>query len=410
MKNDGAHPFLLFASSVLAWLLLTACTMGLVWPLLGVAWLLVWASRVARLARWREEGVAVGPLQLPRVHACLLHCCARLGLRALPHLYVLPRHALAAPRAWRVRGRDYLMLPVEALAVLERCGDDALRFYVGRELARLTSRRPGLGGWLPWPGAWYMRAQVYRCDRLGLDCCVEEGAFDAACRVLALLALGEHGAVDIGAWIAQPEPGGGLWRSLRELLADRPPLRRRMGQLRGDPSCFTYHPLAWPLAALLPRRGRSVRGCLFLAAYGGVACAVLLALAQAPLAERRRAEEHLRLDSAYQLGLAAANNVGAYLARENRLPASVAAAGFDLGSNGVVEAIDIGGDGALVVRLGPPLRGQRLYLAPWRREGALRWRCHGVAGAAPALLPPACRGGPEPEVLTVQLADTPAHY
>jgi hypothetical protein len=410
MKNDGAHPFLLFASSVLAWLLLTACTLGLVWPLLGVAWLLLRASRATRLARWRDEGIAVGPLQLPRVHLCLLHCCARLGLRAPPRVYLLPRHALAAPRAWRVRGHDYLMLPVEALAVLERGGDDALRFYVGRELARFMPPRPAWSGWLPWPGAWYMRAQVYRCDRLGLDCCVEERASEAACRVLALLALGERNAdaVDIGAWIAQPEHGGGFWRSLRELAADRPPLRRRMETLRGDAASSAHHPLAWPLAILLPRRGRSVRGCLFLAAYAGVACAVLLALAQGPVAERRRAEEHLRLDSAYQLGLAAANNVGAYLARENHLPPSVAAAGFDLGSNGVVEAIDIGGDGALVVRLGPPLRGQRLYLAPWRREGALRWRCHGVAGAAPALLPPACRGGPEP--LTIQLADTPAHY
>lgn len=411
VPGEDGHEDLLFALlaalSVLVWLMLTVCTLGLVWPLLVACHVLALPFRSALVARLRGDGVLVGPAQRPLLYACLEHCCARLGLTELPQLYVLPGGAGRRRPGARFLGRHFLVLPCAVVDALD--GDEeALRFYVGHELGQIAGVRPLRRWWLavmaglPLLGAAHARAGVYRCDRLGLACCNgdAQAASAAGLRALAVLAAGGRGAraFDPDAYSAQADASGGFWMSLNELLADRPWLCKRMARLRhgaglADAQPFPRrHALAWLLAALLPRRGRGLLGGLFMCAYAGVLLAVLVSLVQAPLARRRQAEHQTRLASAYQLGRAAADDVASYLAREHRLPATVAAAGFDLGRNGVVDAIDVVGNagGALVVRLGPPLRGQRLYLAPGYEHGALVWRCRAGGGIAAGQLPPGC--------------------
>lgn len=404
--EDGHEAFLsllLAALSVLAWLMLTVCTLGLIWPVLAVLSALVLPLRSALIARLRGDGIAVGPAQRPALHACLVHCCASLGLQELPRLYLLPGRAGSQRLAGRFLTSTYLALPADIVDAL--AGDEAaLRFYLGHHLGQFAGGAASRRRWLavmaglPLLGAAHARAQVYRCDRLGLACCGGDAA--AGMRALAVQAAGGRAAalLDADAYCAQAAGSGGFWMSLNELLADRPWLCKRMARLRHGarpgtaPPFPRRHALAWLLAALLPRRGRGLLGGLFLCVYAGVLVAALAPVVQGPLVRQRQAEHRTRLASAYQLGRAAADDVALYLARERRLPATVEAAGFDLGRNGVVEAIDVlaDGGGALVVRLGPPLRGQRLYLAPRREQGTLVWRCRAAGAAMAALLPPDC--------------------
>ena len=61
------------------------------------------------------HGIAVGPAQRPALHACLEHCCARLGLPDMPRLYLLPGRAGAHRLAGRFLQCGYLALPADVV-------------------------------------------------------------------------------------------------------------------------------------------------------------------------------------------------------------------------------------------------------------------------------------------------------
>lgn len=208
------------------WLRRTALALVLVYAVcIGLTlsifffWMLLALATVAVLrSRYRSESIEVGPAQLPRVHALLARCAARLSLPA-PKLFVS-----AEPGSWPVYT---VPLPGPAIVMsgrwLEMLDDDELSFFLYHELAhaRLGHRflldpinvleNVGPLSWiLATPleiARWFLRPwsrlAEFSADRVALACL--DGDLDLAARALAKVTAGDElcRQVDGGAFLAQ---------------------------------------------------------------------------------------------------------------------------------------------------------------------------------------------------------------
>ncbi|HEV7813524.1 MAG TPA: M48 family metallopeptidase [Janthinobacterium sp.] len=406
IRTDANENFLfsvLAALSVLFWSVLTLATLGTIWLILAGVYLFSLMAMSYFISHLQGNGVKVSPAQFPALHARFNDCCQRVGLQQRPEFYLLAGHGALNAFATRFLRRHYVVLLSDIVDALQ---DDAeaLNFYIGHELGHVSQKHLVHRWWIgimmatPLLGAAYARSREYTCDQFGLACCANTGS---AVRALAVLAAGSRRWKELNAdaYIGQAAGSGGFWMSLNELTGDYPWLCKRVARVRdGDQALFPRrHVLACGLAALIPRTGFGIIGALVLYAYIGILAGSMRPWYANYVESKQVAESRASLSSGYQIGKAAADLVAAYLEKKKRLPASVQEAGFDLGSNGVVEAIDVASDqsGTLIVRMAAPNQGWSLYLVPQFDDGKLVWRCSGGERVAVKLLPSQCQPGPD---------------
>lgn len=376
--------------SALAWLGLVAGTFGIALLYMLFFWVGYLFAQSGFISYVRGTGVEISPAQFPELHERIERCCGELGMSRVPTGYVLNAHGLLNALATRFLRRHYVVLfsdVVDALA--DR--PDALDFYIGHELGHI--RRGHLAwGWflapgrfLPLLGTAYSRAREYTCDLHGLACCAnpQDAAFG-----LAVLAAGKHGSngLDLVTFADQSDATGGFWMSFHELTGDYPWLTKRMRFLlaqasRRQPTFPRRHPLAWLLAAFVPRMG----------AAGGGAAGAMMTVAIVGVVAAVAMPNFLRFQAISELSPVRAmrqeieQRTGAFISERGHMPATLADVGMDAQpSNSAVARAYV--DGARVVMELEEIAnagGSTVVLTPgYSPSGALEWECETDVDAA----------------------------
>lgn len=247
--------------SGLAWLALAVSIVGLVYALFGALFFL--AAHALFLAHVRTNGVRIDERQLPDLHARARAAADRLGIAALPDIYVLNGGGLLNAFATKFLSRRYVILLSD---LVDHCEDPRqLDFIIGHELGHVAAGHLTWNLFLlpyrlvPWLGAAHSRACEYTCDRCGH---AAAGDLEQSMRGLVVLAAGGRIAarVDLAAFTSQRAEAGGFWATVLELTSYHPFLCKRTAALQA---------LHTP-AALEPVR-RSVAGALLAPLLGSVA-------------------------------------------------------------------------------------------------------------------------------------------
>jgi Zn-dependent protease with chaperone function len=216
-----------------------------------------------------QDGVAVGPKQLPQIHAMGMDCAERLGI-PVPQIYVVGDHSVNAYTFALGESDPIIVVHAGLLHAMEL---DEVRAVIGHECGHIHNRHavynvlwelltnqalfPALIKTLNWLGPpgwvaglllqalsggvkllfqrWHRCAEI-TCDRAGMIC----APIDAAIRVDGKLALGHVGEVegfDVDVFAEQMKIRDRSWIAwLRELGRSHPPpaLRARAAKLFRD--------------------------------------------------------------------------------------------------------------------------------------------------------------------------------
>ena len=232
----------LIISVSLGLILLLTCV-GLVYLLIFM--LSSWIGLAFMTAHIKSRAILVTPAQLPEIHESARRVSTRLGLRAVPDVYVLQEQGWINAFATRFASRDYVVIYA---SLVEACGSNTLELdmVVAHEIGHLA-----LGHitwqWLVFPAHFipflaqaYSRACEYSADRCGLAGC---GDSAAAARGLLILAAGGRCArmANLEAFLRQGREIGGFWQTVLEWFSTHPWLTRRVEALHGaNPAPIGY--------------------------------------------------------------------------------------------------------------------------------------------------------------------------
>lgn len=271
---------ILFLLSTLFWVGITAGTLGIALIYVLFAFIIYLFVQSAFISYIRGTGVKVNKQQFPQLYALYEDCCAKLGIREEPELFIISADGMLNALATKFLGTKYVVLFSNIVDALEPT-PEAVKFYIGHELGHIKQNHLRWGPYLfpasilPIIGAAHARAQESTCDLHGYKCC--ETSPGEALSAVAVLAAGEKKWRDINLdqYIGQTAWTGGFWMSLHELTGDYPWLSKRMARLhalsrKADPKLPRRHLFAWLLALFIPRVG--VRG-------GGSLLSVMIVIA-----------------------------------------------------------------------------------------------------------------------------------
>ena len=224
------------------WLLLLIFTVGLVVPFVLLMGLLGLFTRSLLIAWVRGNAVKVGAEQFPDLHRQFQHSCQRLGLQQVPELYLCQADGMLNALAVRFMRQNYVVLLSNIVDALKE-RPEAIRFYMGHELAHIQRKHLTRHWWLapagltPLLAPAYSRACEYTCDRHGLACCDN---LEDAQRALVVLAAGSERwkQVNLGAFEAQSRDTGRFWMAVNELTSDYPWLCKRLACLQDRNASF----------------------------------------------------------------------------------------------------------------------------------------------------------------------------
>ena len=219
------------------------------------------------------ESIAIGPNQLPDIHAIGLRCAERLGI-GVPQLFLSPERT---PNAFTIATDDVAPIVILTAGLVDALTPDELTFVIGHECGHIHNlhgvynttvelmanpvaqtvvrgvARTGAsidvvrlvlaalqGGLKLFMLQWSRCAEI-TCDRAGLICC---GDCAAAERALVKLAVGGSGAaarINIDAYLQQLETLKGMPLRLAELGHTHPLTPRRIEAVRLFHQCEVYH-------------------------------------------------------------------------------------------------------------------------------------------------------------------------
>lgn len=186
------------------------------------------------LGRIRGNAVLVSERQFPLLQRMVTAHAQRLGLAAVPTVYVVESGGILNAFATKLLGRKFVIVHADVLALALQHGEAAVSFIVAHEVGHHWR------GHLKWrwltaparmvPYLWsaYSRACEYTCDRVGAFC-QPDGAIDG----LLVLAAGRwlHPHVNAREYAAQAEGDRSFWIRRAELVSSHPRTPKRVAAL-----------------------------------------------------------------------------------------------------------------------------------------------------------------------------------
>lgn len=244
-------------------------------------WFFSLIARSGLISFLKGNAVRLGDDQLPDLYARVVKYAGHVGLARLPEAYLMSGNGALNAFATRFLRRYYIILLSDVIDSLED-DPEAINFYIGHELGHIHRKHLAHAWWtaigriLPIVGAAYRRAEEYTCDNYGRACCASQAS---AVHALAVLAAGQKcwKTLNANAYADQCAATGGFWMSINEITSDYPWLCKRLARMHSDTHAFPRrNPLAWLLAALMPRFGPGglAMNLIFMAALIGMLVAI----------------------------------------------------------------------------------------------------------------------------------------
>ncbi|MBC7405466.1 MAG: M48 family metallopeptidase [Cytophaga sp.] len=392
--------------SAIGWVLLTVVTVGIVWLMMLLMYVIGLVAFSYFISYVRGNGVRVTAEQFPDLHARFETCCETVGMHKRPEFYLVTGNGALNAFATRFLHRYYVVLYSEIVDALED-DPDALNFYIGHELGHIAQKHLVhhwwlvFARWIPLLGSAYSRAREYTCDQFGLLCTNNKRS---AVRALSVLAAGSRRwkSMNTQAYIAQVEQTSGFWMSLNELTADYPWLCKRVARLEQEPE--TQIPrrnfFAWLFAATVPNTGFGLIGALVvyvyllvfllpvaIAAYSSYG---LKAKEAAVIIEQAATRD--QLGKAYQVGMLAASLIDEKYVKEQVIARSVEQVGFKNAEPNLVKSVVFDPEAAeLTLQFNPPLNDKVMKLSVQaEHKGVATWTCTVSGDIVSAALPESC--------------------
>lgn len=398
-KNEKTLFGIMLVLSVLLWIALLLGTAGLALVYGALFFLAYCFAQSALIAHIKGTAVQITGQQFPDLHRQIDACCEKLGQAERPDAYLMQMGGAFNAFATRFFGRDFLVLYSDVVDALAD-NPDALNFYIGHEIGHIKRRHLKWStvllpaSILPLIGAAYSRAREYTCDRHGLAAC--DNPLNAEFGMAALAAGGKRWrTMSKTAYIGQAVHTDRFWMSFHELVGDYPWLVKRMGAVRAlaqgqQPRQPRRHPMAMVLALFVPRLGAGgAGGMLVTVATVGVLAAVAIPAYQ-------QYTQKARVAAAYYEGLHAARAVALYYASNDKIPATLEAAGVAAqpAASKVVELIQLNPENAQVRVLTriASVHGQGVmtFMPTLGADKRVVWKCR-AEDLDPLVLPPDCR-------------------
>jgi Zn-dependent protease with chaperone function len=133
--KTGSAVFLGYFATFFGILIGGVFSYGILWVVLLFTPLIDYFNRRRAMAQLRGSGIEVGPQQLPELHACASDFAQRLGMTALPAIYIVEGNVINAA-AVKIGGRKVVLLIDDVVDACLRSGDpQTLAFILGHEMA-----------------------------------------------------------------------------------------------------------------------------------------------------------------------------------------------------------------------------------------------------------------------------------
>lgn len=281
-QNEQALFVIGAAFSAFVWLLMVISIVGLIYG--AMIFFGVLMAHALFLAYVRGNGVRVSPQQLPGLYERVKVASAKLGLDAVPDVYVLQAGGSLNAFATKLFSRRFVIIYSD---LVDNCRDVRhLDFVVGHEIAHLAAGHLKWNAFLlpfklvPWLGPAYSRACEYTCDRGGH---FVVGDLEASMRGLCVLAAGGKltAQMNLQAFMDQRLEAGGFWMSIYELVATHPYLCKRVAALQemeapGTVRPVRRSPLGFVLAPMLGVAAGGPAVMFIVVMYLGIIAAVAI--------------------------------------------------------------------------------------------------------------------------------------
>jgi Zn-dependent protease with chaperone function/competence protein ComGC len=248
--------------SILVWIAILVSVVGIFYAALFA--LIAWVGNGLLTAYLRSEAVRVDENQLPQLHARFLKVCETLGVKEIPHLYLLQAGGVLNAFATKFCGRNFVVVYSDFLEAFGPDSDE-IGFILGHEIGHIKSNHIfkriliGPGILLPLLGPAYLRACEASCDRHGAFATSD---LNSAVRAMMTLSGGkQQGAkLDPAAFAAQNSRERGFFVSWHELTSAYPTLSQRVKLLMAlrDPHyapAAPRNPAAYFFALITPGGG-----------------------------------------------------------------------------------------------------------------------------------------------------------
>jgi len=224
----------------IGWLALFWIVLLFIWIALPV-FIGLWVTEQFFRARFLGEAVRVGPDQYPEIHEIILNQSQRLGLAAVPDIFVVNQNGLINALALKFLRTKYVILFSDLVDVmLAHDSTKELSFVIGHELGHHAAGHTAL--WkelllrptmiLPFFGPAYSRACELTADRIGTYLC---GDKETACRSLITLACGSRvlsPRTNLAAFEDQEKHLSPLFAFLHDLYSTHPRTTKRVIEVR----------------------------------------------------------------------------------------------------------------------------------------------------------------------------------
>ncbi|MFZ6674709.1 M48 family metallopeptidase [Undibacterium sp. Xuan67W] len=403
--NENTLFIIMAVVSALGWILLTLCTIGLIWIIMLMLYVVGLAAFSYFISYVRGNGVRVTAEQFPDLHARFETCCHTVGMKKRPEFYLVTGNGVLNAFATRFLHRYYVVLYSEIIDALED-DPEALNFYIGHELGHIAQKHLVhhwwlvFARWIPLLGSAYSRAREYTCDQYGLLCTNNKRS---AVRALSVLAAGSQRwkTMNTQAYIEQTAQTNGFWMSLNELTADYPWLCKRVAriQLERKEKFPRRNVLAWIFATLIPNTGFGLIGAVIVYIYLGIflvpigLAAYSSYSAKEKIAAEREAQAPVRnqLSKAYDAGMIAAELVLENYKQEHLVPDSLDRLGFKNPEPDIIKTASIDPQAQITLELNPPLNDKMLKLTlSTDDDDEMIWVCTISGKVHQAALPEGC--------------------
>jgi Zn-dependent protease with chaperone function len=250
------------AFSAAVWILICVTIVGLAYSLLVAVGVLM--AHALLMAHVTGNGVRVSSAQLPDIHKKVQEAARKLGLSAVPEVYIVQAGGILNAFATKLLSRRFVIIYSDLLDACDggRPGEASeLDFVIGHEIGHLAAGHLAWQWFLlparivPLLGPAYSRAREYTCDLCG-HAVVDN--VEVSSRALAILAAGGHAGrkVNLDLFVEQAADAGRFWMAIFELNATHPFLSKRVAAIRAAKGMTTQAPasrplLAYPLAPIL---------------------------------------------------------------------------------------------------------------------------------------------------------------
>ncbi|MBE7703005.1 MAG: M48 family metallopeptidase [Cyanobacteria bacterium SIG28] len=223
---------IMLAISIIVYLILAISIIGILYAL--IFGLMFWYVQAFSIGQLKHNSVKITQYQFPDIYSKVKDFSQKLGLEAIPTVYMVQSGGLLNAFATRFSFRNFVVLYSDVMELAYEQGESAVDFIIAHELAHLKRGHLTRNLWIIWGklipflGTAYSRACEYTCDNIA-SALVPEKNLDGLMVILAGKKLYKN--VNVQELLNSAKKDAGYWVWVAEIYSTHPNLVNRISNL-----------------------------------------------------------------------------------------------------------------------------------------------------------------------------------